>query len=117
MTPPRRPARRLLAPKQKKRGGTRAWDKMSKQVAKEEPRCWLRLPGCTIRSTGADHYHPVSTHPGLEFVRSNLRGACHHCNTARRDTPVHELPALRAKMELVAARKAKATPRALGFFK
>ena len=99
-----------------KRGGTRAWAKLSKLAAREEPVCWLRLPGCTIRSTGGDHYYPVKTHPHLEFVRSNVRGACSHCNLARRDTPVHELPALRAKMERDPKYRKTSTPRALGFF-
>jgi 5-methylcytosine-specific restriction endonuclease McrA len=92
-------------------GGTREWGKLSKQVAREEPICWLQLPGCTGRSTGADHYYPVKTHPHLKDVRENLRGACLHCNTARGATPVHQLDKLRATM---AAKRQP--PRALGFF-
>lgn len=110
--PPKRRAAKL------KRGGSRAWAKLSKQVAKEEPICWLRLPGCTIRSTGADHYYPVKTHPQLEFVRSNCKGACAHCNLARRDTPVHLIPKLRAKMERDPKYRTTTAPsrKALGFF-
>lgn len=77
--------------------------------------CWLRLPGCTTRATGIDHYRPVKTHPQLEWVMSNWMPACHHCNTARRDTPVEDLPRLRAKMERDPKYR-KGPPRALGFF-
>lgn len=105
--PPRRPTRT---------GGSRAWAKLSKQIAKEQPVCWLRLPGCTIRSTGADHYHPVKTHPHLEYAPGNLRGACRHCNLARRETPVHDLPKLRLKMERDPKYRLVPVPRALRFF-
>jgi 5-methylcytosine-specific restriction endonuclease McrA len=96
------------------RGGTRRWDRLSKQVAQEEKICWLRLPGCTIRSTSADHVLPSKTHPHLRMVRSNLRGVCRSCNTRRRDTPVWAIPQLRRKLEAQAQRR-RAT--ALGFFR
>jgi len=93
-------------------GGTRAWAKLSKEYAGQT--CWLRLPGCTVVSTGADHYWPVATHPHLEMVRSNLRPACRHCNTARRHTHPHMIDRLRAKM----ANDPKYKPRtALEFFR
>lgn len=92
-------------------GGTRAELAQSKQVAREEPVCWLRLPGCTIRSTTGDHYYPVKTHPHLRMVRSNRRGSCHHCNVTRGATPPHLIEQLRA--QLIAKNR---PPPALGFF-
>ncbi|NGZ99410.1 HNH endonuclease [Nocardioides sp. W3-2-3] len=62
---------------------TRQWVKLRDQVVAEEPECRLRLPGCTITSTTADHIQPFKTHPQLALVRSNLRGACETCNKKR----------------------------------
>lgn len=110
MKRPRRP--RTYRPRpQVRNGGSRAESALSKQVAREEPVCWLRFPGCTIRSTGADHYHPVKTHPHLRLVRSNLRGACHHCNVTRGAVPPHLIEQFRA--QLIAKYR---PPKALGFF-
>lgn len=60
-----------------------AWKAIRLRVITEEPTCTLHLPGCTIRTTTADHIQPVATHPHLFLTRANLRGACAHCNTAR----------------------------------
>lgn len=70
---------------------TRAWRKLRDQVVREEPVCWLRLIGCTYRSTTADHVLPVSQRPDLVMVRANLRGACGPCNTRRQDRAVETL--------------------------
>lgn len=76
---------------------TRAWRKLAAQVAREEPVCWLRLDGCTTKSTTADHVIPVTKRPDLAMVRRNLRGACHSCNNRRSDKPVAALtPATKA---------------------
>jgi 5-methylcytosine-specific restriction endonuclease McrA len=77
-------------------GSTREWRRLRARVVAEEPICWLRLPGCTVRSTTADHIIPISVRPDLRMVRSNLRGACSHCNYVRQETPVSELDRLRA---------------------
>jgi 5-methylcytosine-specific restriction endonuclease McrA len=61
------------------------WRNLAKQVVADEPICWLRLPGCTIRSTTADHILPAAQRPELALVRSNIRGACHSCNSKRAD--------------------------------
>lgn len=82
---------------------TRAWRKLRDQVVREEPTCWLRLAGCTTWSTTADHVLTVKARPDLAMVRENLRGACHHCNASRGDTPVDQL-------------STPATAQALGFF-
>jgi hypothetical protein len=74
------------------------WRLLALRVIKEEPTCWLRLPGCTHRSTTADHIIPVSVRPDLAFVRTNCRGACHSCNSLRRDTPITQLAELRAEL-------------------
>lgn len=89
----------------------RAFRKLTVQVCREEPLCWLRLPGCTLKSTTADHLVPYSKRPDLGMVRGNLRGACRSCNMRRKDTPLWKLAELRAKLIREAQR-----PRALDFF-
>ncbi len=63
--------------------GTRRYRKVRDQVVREEPICWLQFPGCTTRSTTADHVIPFAERPDLAMVRSNLRGACASCNRKR----------------------------------
>lgn len=70
---------------------TRAWRALRDDVVNEEPVCWLRMVGCTYWSTTADHVIPYSVRPDLAMVRANLRGACAHCNSTRRATPINEL--------------------------
>jgi 5-methylcytosine-specific restriction endonuclease McrA len=71
---------------------SRAWRKLRDQVVRDEPICWLRFPGiCTTISNTADHIIPFTQRPDLAMDRSNLHGACHPCNTARRNTPVEAL--------------------------
>lgn len=49
-------------------------------LERDQYRCQLRLPGCTLTATQADHVHPRETHgDGPE----NLRAACRHCNISR----------------------------------
>jgi hypothetical protein len=78
---------------------TNKWRQLSRRVIREEPVCWLLLPGCTIKATTADHIHPVTQRPELFFSRSNCRGACRNCNSLRRDTPLSELAQLRAALK------------------
>lgn len=71
---------------------TRAWRTLKTQVVREEPTCRLRFDGiCTTASQTADHIRPVSEAPELALVRTNLRGACHPCNEARRNVPNESL--------------------------
>lgn len=71
---------------------TKAWRRLAKQAARDEPVCWLQFPGiCTGESTTGDHVRPVLTHPELALVRANVRGACRACNRARSSTPVELL--------------------------
>lgn len=79
------------------RARDRAWRKLRDQVVREEPLCWLRLPGCTTYSQTADHVLTVKARPDLSLVRANLRGACHPCNHKRNDKPVSELDRLRGR--------------------
>lgn len=72
---------------------TRAWRKLKDQVVREEPSCWLRLPGCTVVSTTGDHVIPVTEQPELALVRSNVHGACRSCNEKRGNLPVEALAA------------------------
>jgi 5-methylcytosine-specific restriction endonuclease McrA len=64
---------------------TRRWRVIRDRVVREEPLCRLRLPGCTIISTTADHIRPRKLYPQLTYERSNLRGACRQCNMRRGD--------------------------------
>lgn len=67
---------------------TRAWRKLRDQVVREEPVCRLQIANvCTGASTTAAHIKPVSTHPELALVRSNLEGACTECNEATGTLP------------------------------
>lgn len=77
---------------------TAAWQKLRAQVIHEEPTCWLQLPGCTIRSTTADHLINVKDNPALALDRRNCRGACRPCNTARLNTRLEDIPNLRARL-------------------
>lgn len=105
---------RVVRARNPRPGGTRRWAKLAKQVAAEEPVCWLRFPCCTIASQTGDHYWPVKYRPDLEMARSNLRGSCNYCNRARGATLPQHIPALRAKLEAEAARRRPS--KALGFF-
>ena len=66
---------------------TQAWKRLAKQVCTEEPVCWLRLAGCTTRSTTGDHVIPMAARPDLALIRSNVRGACSPCNNKRGHLP------------------------------
>lgn len=78
-------------------GSTRAWRVLREQVIREEPLCQIQIPGtCTKVSTTADHIQTVRDHPELEYVRSNLRGACEPCNLKRGAKSMAELPMQRA---------------------
>lgn len=68
-----------------------AWRKLAKQVAREEPVCWLGFEGCTRVSTTGDHVIPVVDRPDLALVRSNVHGACSSCNYKRRNLPLSAL--------------------------
>lgn len=70
---------------------TQAWRRLAKQVADEEPVCWLGFEGCTIRSTTGDHVIPVTVRPDLALVRSNVHGACSACNYKRGNLPIESL--------------------------
>lgn len=70
---------------------TRAWRKLRDLVVREEPLCWLRLPGCTTYSQTADHVLTVKARPDLAMVRANLHGACYSCNGKRNDKTIGDL--------------------------
>lgn len=61
----------------------RRWRTLRARVIREEPNCWLQLPGCTGVSNTVDHVIPRSVRPDLTMTRSNLRGACSRCNYSR----------------------------------
>ena len=51
------------------------------QVLEDEPECRYRYPGCTVKSTVADHIVPLRL--GGETVRENLAGCCRHCHAIK----------------------------------
>ncbi len=69
----------------KSNGSTRAWRTLRAKVLREQPTCQIRGPGCTRISDTVDHIVPRSIRPELAMTRSNLRGACAHCNYSRGD--------------------------------
>lgn len=116
--PPKRPRRRPLPRLRHEsklinsRGAGRPWRRVVAQVCRDEPMCYLQLPGiCTGRSETADHVRPRKTHPHLTDVRWNLRGACKACNMTKGDMSLPEL-AEWMKRKGPAAKRA----RALGWF-
>jgi 5-methylcytosine-specific restriction endonuclease McrA len=116
----RRRHRRMSPSPWRRLRSTNAWRQLAKQTITEEPLCWLRLPGCTVRSTTADHIYPVTVRPELALVRANTRGACRSCNYRRGNTPANQLDHLRRQTpnqldEDRGARRRKPAP-ALGFF-
>jgi 5-methylcytosine-specific restriction enzyme A len=75
-----------------------AWPRLRAQVLREDPRCRLGLPGCTVVSTQVDHILPRSA--GGSDVRENLRGVCVSCH--RRKT--HEESVIGKKLKRAARR-------------
>ncbi len=57
-------------------------------LARDGHVCQLRLPGCTGVATHIDHVTSVGE-GGAWFDPNNLRGACRHCNCARRTAAQH----------------------------
>lgn len=60
----------------------RPWRRIRQEVLTRDPWCMIAGPGCTGRSTTADHIVPLCDRPDLAHDMSNLRGACFHCNSA-----------------------------------
>lgn len=59
---------------------SKPWRRMRAIVLREEPFCWC---GCGQPSNTVDHKKERATHPELELVRSNLRGAFRNCHNRR----------------------------------
>jgi 5-methylcytosine-specific restriction protein A len=60
-----------------------AWQRIRQAVIERDGGvCTLRLPGCTVTATTADHIIGVAQ--GGSDNPSNLRASCAHCNEARR---------------------------------
>jgi 5-methylcytosine-specific restriction endonuclease McrA len=96
--PPRRRPSRRFSPayaRAKRIRSSYAWQQLVKVVVVEEPVCWLRLWGCTRRSTTGDHVVPVSVRPEWALLRWNVKGACESCNYRRGGRAVSELGPLR----------------------
>ena len=55
----------------------------SEVIARYGNRCWLEMPGCTVKATEDDHIIPFSA--GGKDTVPNIRRACKHCNASRQD--------------------------------
>lgn len=66
---------------------------ISRAVLVDDPPCWLRYPGCTLRATEPDHIIPRAR--GGTDDPDNLRPACAHCNRARAHAAPFPIPAER----------------------
>lgn len=71
-----------------------AWAALCRQVYSEESLCWICLapvdfgaPPRTRWSKSVDHIKPVTSHPHLVLVRSNLRLAHVGCNSRKSNLP------------------------------
>jgi 5-methylcytosine-specific restriction endonuclease McrA len=73
-----------------------AYRTLAETVVTQEPICWLRLDGCTRRTTTADHITPLHADHNRALERTNLHGACHSCNTRRAQRGLHATAALAA---------------------
>ena len=80
-------ARWRAQPSREARGYTRKWREISKRVRRARPLCEIRLPGCTLIATAADHIVPLEE--GGASTYANARPACTNCNNRRRymETP------------------------------
>ena len=63
---------------------TSEWRRLRAEVIQQEPRCKIRLTGCTGHSETADHIQPVKLRPDLKYARFNLQGACRLCNIRKK---------------------------------
>jgi len=70
------------------RGYTRRWRTISTRIRKARPLCEIKLPGCTLIATAADHVTPLAE--GGKSVWSNARPCCGPCNNRRRHLPEGE---------------------------
>ena len=67
-----------------RRGLGAGWERLKARIIERDgATCQLRLPGCTVVATTADHFMPRSR--GGPTAVSNLRASCVHCNSARGD--------------------------------
>jgi 5-methylcytosine-specific restriction endonuclease McrA len=59
------------------------WRKIRARVLERDGyQCCLRLPGCTIVATSADHIVALED-GGLWYAETNLRASCENCNKSR----------------------------------
>ena len=68
--------------------------RLRRAVLREQPRCQLRLKGCTTWSTEVDHIVPLFE-GGDPWRWENLQGVCHECHSQksseeRRRTSIYE---------------------------
>jgi 5-methylcytosine-specific restriction endonuclease McrA len=60
-----------------------AWQRVRRAVLeRDEFRCQLRRPGCTLDATEVDHIVSVAD-GGAWYDPENLRAACRWCNSSR----------------------------------
>lgn len=69
-------------PSSSKRGYNRAWRKLRRMFLSLHPFCEFCKPKLTA-ATEVDHIQPVSDHPELRLVVTNLRSLCKPCHSRR----------------------------------
>lgn len=71
-------ARWRSQPSREQRGYTRRHRELSIRYRRVHPACEIRLPGCELAATDADHILPVRV--GGRSVWSNYQSACRSCH-------------------------------------
>jgi 5-methylcytosine-specific restriction endonuclease McrA len=73
------------------RGYTSAWDRAARAFLQQHPLCYYcELLGRIEAAEHVDHYNPAEPHTPAFFDPANLRPACAHHNSQKRDTPGDE---------------------------
>jgi 5-methylcytosine-specific restriction enzyme A len=73
------------------RGYDRAWRKLRASKLAADPLCaWCYDRGVIKAAEMVDHIRPISTHPALRLVWSNLRSGCNECHDAHTRQQVSE---------------------------
>lgn len=69
-------------------GGRRAAEWSAAVLTRYGRRCLLQLDGCTGTATTGDHIIPRAEDVTLQYLVTNGRPACQHCNSKRQAQPV-----------------------------
>jgi hypothetical protein len=85
------------------------WAVVSRRIIARDGICMLRLDGCTLKATTADHIVPRSE--GGDDSDANLQGSCLHCNDVKSNMRVRVAPVPRVGRALSRSDVRRAWPR------